>query len=192
MLFTLGIGSATSLTGGVITIICDQFPKWARWLVTLIVCTGGFLLGLMYVTEGGTYMLDLIDNYGSSMVIYWTVMVECSAICYGYGLTNLCNDIEFMCNRTTGIYWRFCWAIVIPFGLLANMIYFLATAETYKSGDVEYPAHATGNGENHAKTNKTVNLPCYTMYLCFCSVRMGTDRICVIFSAMLGHSYYPH
>lgn len=51
MLFTLGVGSATSLTGGVITIICDQFPTWKRWLVTTVVCVGGCLLGLMYVTE---------------------------------------------------------------------------------------------------------------------------------------------
>lgn len=137
-----------SLTGGVITVICDQFPNWARWLVTLVVCTGGLLLGLMYVTEGGTFMLDLVDNYGSSMIVYWTVILECTAVCYGYGLTNICNDIQFMTNRSTGIYGRFCWAIVIPLGLLENMIYFLVTADTFKSGNIEYPIHATGKRTN--------------------------------------------
>ena len=50
MLFTLGVGSAVSLTGCVITIICDAFPKWKRWIVTLIISCAGFLLGLVYVT----------------------------------------------------------------------------------------------------------------------------------------------
>lgn len=145
MLFTLGIGSATSLAGAIITIICDQFPNWTRWMVTSVVCGGGFLLGLMYVTEGGMFMLELIDQYGSSMVIYWVVMIECAAICYGYGLNNICNDIEFMLGRTTGPYWRICWAVIIPVGLLGNMIYYLVTEEEFKSGGVPYPKHATGN-----------------------------------------------
>lgn len=50
MLFTLGVGSATSLTSGLITIICDQWPDQKRWLVTLGVCIAGFLIGLVYVT----------------------------------------------------------------------------------------------------------------------------------------------
>ena len=50
MLFTLGIGSAVSLTGCVITIICDAFPNWKRWMVTVSICIAGFLLGLIYVT----------------------------------------------------------------------------------------------------------------------------------------------
>lgn len=50
MLFTLGIGSAVSLTGCVITIVCDAFPTWKRWAVTLVICSSGFLLGLVYVT----------------------------------------------------------------------------------------------------------------------------------------------
>jgi len=51
MLFTLGIGSATSLAGGVITIICDQFTSWKRWIVTLVVCIVGCAIGMMYLTE---------------------------------------------------------------------------------------------------------------------------------------------
>ena len=50
MLFTLGVGSATSLTGGIITIVCDQFPRLLRWQVTLAVCVVGFFSGLIYVT----------------------------------------------------------------------------------------------------------------------------------------------
>lgn len=50
MLFTLGVGSAVSLTGCVITIVCDAFPTWKRWIVTLTISCVGFLLGLVYIT----------------------------------------------------------------------------------------------------------------------------------------------
>lgn len=64
MLFTLGVGSASALTGCIITIICDEFPHFKKWLVTLIVCIAGFLLGLFYVTPQGQYVLELINYYG--------------------------------------------------------------------------------------------------------------------------------
>ncbi|ODM95691.1 Sodium-dependent nutrient amino acid transporter 1, partial [Orchesella cincta] len=143
MLLTLGLGSAASLAGAVITIICDQFPIWKRWLVTLIVCICGCLVGLMYVTEGGTLMLDLIDNYGAGFIVYVMAMVECAAISYVYGLSNICNDIEFMLGRHVGIYWRVCWSFVIPVGLAANLLYFLITEPEFKSGSVSYPKVAT-------------------------------------------------
>lgn len=64
MLFTLGVGSASALTGCIITIICDAFPHFKKWLVTLAVCIAGFLLGLFYVTPQGQYILELINYYG--------------------------------------------------------------------------------------------------------------------------------
>ena len=64
MLFTLGVGSASALTGCVITIICDQFPTWKKSIVTLVVCITGFFLGLFYVTPQGQYILTLVDKYG--------------------------------------------------------------------------------------------------------------------------------
>ena len=64
MLFTLGVGSASALTGCVITIICDEFPTWRKSLVTLIVCILGFFLGLFYVTPQGQYILTLVDHFG--------------------------------------------------------------------------------------------------------------------------------
>ncbi|OXA55700.1 Sodium-dependent nutrient amino acid transporter 1 [Folsomia candida] len=139
MLFTLGIGSATSLAGGVITIICDQFPKFLRWQVTLIVCIVGFFSGLMYLTPGGNFMVDLVNEFGANFVIYVIAMLEVGAVSWVYGLSNFCNDIEFMLNRKVGWYWRVCWGFIIPVGLFAILVYYMVTRETFKSGGVEYP-----------------------------------------------------
>ena len=50
MLITLAIGSATGLTGCIVTIICDEFPKWPRWVVTIAVCSAVniFLFAFVY------------------------------------------------------------------------------------------------------------------------------------------------
>ncbi len=79
MLFTLGIGSAVSLIGGVVTIICDAFPTWKRWLVTAVVCFASFLAGLVYVTPVIarsfpliTFRLKLVSSFGPRAVyLFW-------------------------------------------------------------------------------------------------------------------------
>lgn len=50
MLYILGIGSAIALAGGIIAIICDQFPKWKYWHVVLGTCLFGFGVGTVYCT----------------------------------------------------------------------------------------------------------------------------------------------
>ena len=76
MLFTLGVGSATSLTGGIITIIHDQFPKLKKSWITTGVCIVGFFAGLIYVTPGGQFMLTLVDYFGTSFVIFAMATLE--------------------------------------------------------------------------------------------------------------------
>jgi solute carrier family 6 amino acid transporter-like protein 5/7/9/14 len=50
MLFALGVGSATSLAGGAVTIICDKWPKLPKWKAGIPVCLFGFFAGLLYIT----------------------------------------------------------------------------------------------------------------------------------------------
>ena len=62
MLLTLGLGSTVSDTGCVITVICDAFPKWKRWMVTAAVCLVGFSVGLVYVTPVIGFFFFLFTN----------------------------------------------------------------------------------------------------------------------------------
>ncbi|XP_064091113.1 sodium-dependent nutrient amino acid transporter 1-like [Macrobrachium nipponense] len=146
MLFTLGVGSASALTGCIITIICDEFPSFKKWLVTLVVCIAGFLLGLFYVTPQGQYVLELINYYGGGFIIFILVVFEMAAVHWVYGINNFCRDIEFMLNRKTGYYWKFCWAILIPALIAIIFIYSQAVAKPLKVGDYTFGpgAHAFG------------------------------------------------
>lgn len=123
-----GVGSATSLAGGLITIVHDQFPKTDKKSITTIVCVLGFLSGLVYVTPGGQWILDLVDFFGASFVIYVMATTEIIGIVWFYGLNNICRDIEFMLGDKigkVGFYWRFCWGFFIPVVLIAVLIHSL-------------------------------------------------------------------
>ncbi|XP_042205816.1 sodium-dependent nutrient amino acid transporter 1-like isoform X2 [Homarus americanus] len=146
MLFTLGVGSASALTGCIITIICDQFPHFKKWMVTLAVCVTGFLLGLFYVTPQGQYVLELINYYGGGFIIFILVVFEVAAIHWVYGVNNFCRDIEFMLGRKTGYYWKFCWAILIPALLSIIFIYSQTTAKRLAVGSYVFSSGAIAFG----------------------------------------------
>jgi len=146
MLFTLGVGSASALTGCVITIICDQFPTWKKWLVTLVVCIVGFFLGLFYVTPQGQYILTLVDKYGGGFIIFILAALEVIAVQWVYGVGNFCQDIEFMLGRKTGWYWRVCWAFIIPVSLLVIFFYVVIANEPLTHGPYVFGAGAIGFG----------------------------------------------
>ena len=68
-----------------------------------------------------------------------------------YGLNNFCTDIEFMLGQRCGWYWTACWGFIIPVGLLAILIYAMATRGEVKSGDVAFPPIATGKDDKNTK-----------------------------------------
>ncbi|KAK8728554.1 hypothetical protein OTU49_009013 [Cherax quadricarinatus] len=146
MLFTLGVGSASALTGCIITIICDDFPNFKKWIVTLVVCIAGFLLGLFYVTPQGQFVLELINYYGGGFIIFILVVCEIAAVQWVYGFNNFCRDIEFMLGRKTGLYWKFCWAFLIPVLLSVIFIYSQVTAKPLTAGTYVFPSNITAVG----------------------------------------------
>jgi solute carrier family 6 amino acid transporter-like protein 5/7/9/14 len=144
MLFTLGIGSATADAGAIITIFVDQFPNIQRWKITTLLCLTAFLFGLIYVTPGGQFILNMVDFYGASFVIFITSTLEVIGVIWFYGIDNFINDIQFMLDIRIGWYWRICWGYVIPVGLTAILIYsFAADYEPLTYKDTGYPTIAT-------------------------------------------------
>lgn len=146
MMFTLGVGSASALTGCVITVICDQFPKWKKAYVTLIVCIAGFGIGLVYVTPGGQWILDLVDYFGGGFVIFVMAIIETIALHWLYGMKNFLKDVEFMLGIKLGIYWKFCWFFFIPLFLTAILIYILIEMEPLQFNGSLYPTSAYACG----------------------------------------------
>ncbi|XP_037954738.1 sodium-dependent nutrient amino acid transporter 1 [Teleopsis dalmanni] len=139
MLFTLGVGSIVALQSTIVTIICDQFKSIKYWKVALITSICGFLLGLVYVTPGGQWILNLVDFYGGTYVVFVLAILEMVGIAWIYGLQNLCDDIEFMTNRKVTVYWRICWAFLTPVLMAFIFIYSMVTIKPLTYSGEEYP-----------------------------------------------------
>ncbi|XP_016983406.1 sodium-dependent nutrient amino acid transporter 1 [Drosophila rhopaloa] len=146
MLFVLGIGSIVALQSTIVTIICDQFKGWKYWKVALTTSVCGFLMGLVYVTPGGQWILTLVDFYGGTYVVFILAIFELAGIVWVYGLQNFCDDIEFMCNRRVSLYWRVCWSFFTPVMMIIIFIYSMATIEPIKYSELYFPEAANVAG----------------------------------------------
>jgi len=101
------------------------------------------LIGLMFVTPGGQFMVAFMVYYGSSFILYLICMVEVTAISWFYGVNNFIRDLEYILGFKIGWYWKICWGGVIPIGLFAILIYTFATVKALTHNDTEYPVSAT-------------------------------------------------
>ncbi|KAH8393523.1 hypothetical protein KR200_004126 [Drosophila serrata] len=146
MLFVLGIGSNIAMTSCSVTAIRDRFPNFKQWQCSLLIAVVSFVIGLMYITPGGQYMLTLVDFFGASMIALVLGIAELYTIGWIYGTDRLCKDIEFMLGRKVGLYWRLCWSIITPLIMTVILIYFYATYEPLTYNNIVYPSWAYSIG----------------------------------------------
>ncbi|CAG4956508.1 unnamed protein product [Parnassius apollo] len=134
MMSVLGVGSAVALLSTINTVMMDAFPRIPTVVMSAICCSAGFLVGLVYVTPGGQFILEIVDYYGGTFLILFCAIAEIVGIFWIYGLENFCLDIEFMLGIKTSIYWRFCWGIITPVMMIVVFIYALISYEALVFG----------------------------------------------------------
>ncbi|XP_063071111.1 sodium- and chloride-dependent GABA transporter 2-like [Engraulis encrasicolus] len=110
------------------TSVTDMFPTvfrrgYRRELLLLGLCTVCFLLGLLLVTEGGLYFLQLFDHYvcsGNNLLL----LSVCQSIAIGwiYGADRLYDNIEDMIGYRMGPYMKYCWLYVTPIVCMSTFI----------------------------------------------------------------------
>lgn len=160
MLFVLGVGSEVALVSGLVSALADHFKTVKFWVFALFVCIAGFFSGLIYITPGGQWILNLVDTYGGTYVVFCLAVFEMIGIFWIYGLQNFCDDVEFMTERKVTIYWRLCWTIITP-GLMAVMfIYSLVSMTTIKYSGWDYPE----SGISKYSINNICKILIYTFY----------------------------
>lgn len=129
MLFVLGVGSAVGLQSSIVTNLMDVFPKAKNWQMAGICSLGGFLVGLIYVTPGGQWMLNLVDHFGGTFLVFFLAILELVGIFWIYGVENFCWDIEFMLNRKVTAFWRISWFLITPLMMIAIFLYSMGKYE---------------------------------------------------------------
>ncbi|XP_078670251.1 sodium- and chloride-dependent glycine transporter 2-like [Branchiostoma floridae x Branchiostoma belcheri] len=156
-LVLLTYGSQLVLVETVITSLMDLIPKGLiknfpgresgllskrmrlHGVMTAAVCFLFFLLGLPYVTQGGVYLLTVVDSYNAVIQPYIFILLECVALAYLYSpscqrccpalnrwLSDLSHMLQHVCcfccativNGMTAV----AWVYYIPVVMLAQII----------------------------------------------------------------------
>jgi SNF family Na+-dependent transporter len=151
MLFLLGIGSQMVLIETVVTGFVDEFPflgknACIRLMTTISVCSFFFFAGLAATTQGGMYVLQLMDWYAASFCVLVIAIVECVAINWIYGNAKFAANVKEMMGQLPGRWWTLCWKYISPLIILAVLVFSLVKYEPAKYGDMLYPAWADGLG----------------------------------------------
>ncbi|MGH0133598.1 UNVERIFIED_CONTAM: hypothetical protein FKN15_053081 [Acipenser sinensis] len=122
MLLTLGIDSSMGGMEAIITGLTDDFKilKRNRKLFTFATAFGTFLVALTCVTNGGIYVLTLLDSFSAGTSILFGVLIEAIGVSWFYGVDRFSEDIERMMGFKPGLYWRLCWKFVSPAFLLVR------------------------------------------------------------------------
>ncbi|XP_037755881.1 sodium- and chloride-dependent glycine transporter 2 isoform X1 [Chelonia mydas] len=142
MLLTLGLDTMFATIETIVTSVSDEFPKYLRThkpLFTLVCCISFFIMGFPMITQGGLYMLQLVDTYAASYSLVIIAIFELVGISYIYGLQRFCEDIEMMIGFQPSKFWRVCWAFVTPTILTFILCFSFYQWEPMTYGAYHYP-----------------------------------------------------
>ncbi|XP_067650898.1 sodium- and chloride-dependent glycine transporter 1-like [Haliotis asinina] len=149
LLITIGLDTQFSVTEVLPTTIVDSYPHIfhkRRGLLTAGICLVYFLMGLVFCTQGGPYIFQLIDWYISALSVILFCFLECVAVGWIYGMDRFSRDITMMLGRPPPIILRFLWCFVIPAVSLAVFILTLVQYQPPTYGKYEYPSYAVTIG----------------------------------------------
>ncbi|XP_063800228.1 sodium- and chloride-dependent glycine transporter 2 [Pseudophryne corroboree] len=142
MLLTLGLDTMFATIETIVTSVSDEFPKYLRThkaIFTLVCCLAFFIMGFPMITQGGIYMLQLVDTYAASYSLVIIAIFELVGISYVYGLQRFCEDIEMMIGFQPNRFWKICWAFVTPTILTFILCFSFWQWEPMTYGTYHYP-----------------------------------------------------
>lgn len=149
MLFIIGLDSQFGMFETCLSAFMDEFPtvlRKRRVLVSAVACFIEFLLGLPLITEGGIYILQIIDWYCASFSLMLISFSECIAIAWVYGVDRFYKDIELMIGYQPSGLWKYAWRFVTPAVILFIWLFSIITLGPVTYGEKAYPSWAVTFG----------------------------------------------
>ncbi|ESO97961.1 hypothetical protein LOTGIDRAFT_153071 [Lottia gigantea] len=151
MLITLGMGSEFALLETVMTAVQDTYPQLRskKVYVVMIVSILGFAGGLIICSQGGMYVLQLMDTYAASWSVFLMAILECVLIAWIYGADRFLQDIEQMIgvkNRHWHNFFKLFWKYLTPGTLLFLLFFNWIQYSPMEYAGKKYPMWADGIG----------------------------------------------
>ncbi|XP_004084260.2 sodium- and chloride-dependent GABA transporter 2 [Oryzias latipes] len=149
MIILLGLDSQFVGMECVMTSLVDHFPNYLqrgyrREIALLVICCFCCLLGLPMVTEGGIYLLQLLDHHvcsGTTLLL----LSFCESISIGwvYGADRFYNDISNMIGYRPHVFMKYSWKYITPFVCFGTFIFSIVKYSPLKfSNTYVYPLWA--------------------------------------------------
>jgi len=134
-----------------VTGLVDEYPRLGlngriRFLTTVCVAVFFCIFGIVQTTQGGMYVLQLMDWYSASFSVLIIAMIECVAINWVYGNSRFASNVKEMLGYLPHKVWLICWKFISPTVILGILVFSFIRYEPAKYGSYLYPAWADGIG----------------------------------------------
>lgn len=141
MIFTLGLDSQFSMFETMTSAFIDEYPRFRdrKGLITISMILLEFAVGALYVTEGGIYLVNLVDTYSGTFSVMVISILEGIVISWIYGVDRFCKDIELMIGRRPPIAFKYMWKYFTPTITLAIYVLGMTLLESISYHGVPYP-----------------------------------------------------
>ncbi|XP_051173790.1 sodium- and chloride-dependent glycine transporter 1-like [Leptopilina boulardi] len=169
MLYLLGMDSCFVQIEAIISSVTDAYPKLRnhKHRVTAVSIFIMFLGSIIFVTNGGMYILQLFDWYAASISVMLICFVEVLIVGWTYGCENFVRDVEFMIGEKLHFWWPLCWKYITPSILSFIFITTIIFNTRVSYNGIEYPEWAIGLGWGSCLISM-ICIPGYMIYYLFC------------------------
>ncbi len=120
-----GLSSMISITETCVSGLMDKF-KWDRKPTTTLFCVIGFILSMVFTTQGGLLILDIVDHFINNFGIVFAGLVEIVFLSWFFKLDTFREHANAISDFKIGSWWNFCLKILTPIVLgymaIANLI----------------------------------------------------------------------
>ena len=123
-LFLAGLSSLMSITEACCAALMDKFG-WSRRIASSAVTCAAAFLSLLFVTQAGLSILDIVDHFLNNYGIVFTGLAEVILLAWWSRLDSIRDQVNRTSDFRIGAWWNLCLMVVTPVVLgymaVANM-----------------------------------------------------------------------
>ena len=112
-IFFAGLSSMISISEACCSAIMDRLSISRKTAVTAYVIVG-FTTGLIFLTQGGIYVLDITDHFVNNFGIVFAGLVEIIFVSWLFNLESIREHINSVSDFKIGSWWNFCLKFITP------------------------------------------------------------------------------
>ncbi|MFO7875416.1 MAG: sodium-dependent transporter [Desulfovermiculus sp.] len=120
-----GMSSMISITEACCSGIMDKFG-WGRKPTTSLLCLIGFIFSLVFMTQAGLLVLDIVDHFINNFGIVFAGLVEVILLSWFFKLDSIREHANSLSDFHIGTWWNFCLKVITPIVLgymaIANLV----------------------------------------------------------------------